>query len=364
MASEIKNEYFPKKVSHPGETLADLLDERNMSQTALARRTGRPVKTINEIVNGKTGITPQTAIELERALGVPASFWNTRQKQYDEYIKGKAERNRLKGFLGLLERLPIKEMVAHGYIAGSSDKIALLEQVLNFLGVVSPKAFEEQCLSTAVRYRKSAAFQSDEYALAAWLRRGHLLAERLECKPYNRTAFKAVLSRIRSLTRLTPIEFVPRLQRMCSEVGVAVVFVPELPKIRAFGASYWISGTPVIQLCLRGRKDDILWFTFFHEAGHIILHERKKAIYLEVNDRDGEEEDEASRFASELLIPRSDLERFISVSAKITTDSIISFADRLGIAPSIVVGQLHHFRYVPYTHFQKLRVTLKWESSN
>jgi HTH-type transcriptional regulator/antitoxin HigA len=145
---------------------------------------------------------------------------------------------------------------------------------------------------------------------------------------------------------------------------VAVVFVPELPKIRAFGASYWISGTPVIQLCLRGKKDDILWFTFFHEAGHIILQERRKAIYLDAKESEGEEEDEASRFASEILIPRTELEKFVSDNPRITTSTIVTFADRLGIAPSIVVGQLQHFGYVPFTHFQKLRVTLKWDSSN
>jgi len=361
MATEIKNEYIPSEVSHPGETLEDILDERNMSQTEFARRTGRPVKTINEIIKGKAGITPETAIQFERVLGIPASFWNKRQKHYEENIAKQAERNRLLNSSGLLKKLPIKEMISFGYIMGSSNKITLMEQVLNFLGVASPKAFEEECLSSAVHYRKSTAFEADEFALAAWLRRGRLLSDGINCNPYNKATFKSILPGIRSLTRLSPQEFVPELQSACAKAGVAVVFVPELPKIRAFGASYWISGKPVIQLCLRGKRDDILWFTFFHEAGHIILHERKRAIYLDSEDCEGKEEEEANQFASELLIPLQELTSFIRTTPRITTQSILAFANRMGIAPSIVVGRLQHDGIVPYTHFNRLRITLDWD---
>lgn len=60
----------------PGEVLVEALEERGMSQSELARRMGRPTKTINEIANGKAAITPETAIQLELTLGITAAFWN------------------------------------------------------------------------------------------------------------------------------------------------------------------------------------------------------------------------------------------------------------------------------------------------
>ena len=76
------NEYAPDYVSHPGETLSDVLEERGMSQVELARRMGRPSKTVSEIVRGKAAITSDIAQQLERVLGIPARFWNNRERQY------------------------------------------------------------------------------------------------------------------------------------------------------------------------------------------------------------------------------------------------------------------------------------------
>jgi addiction module HigA family antidote len=82
----MRNEYTPEEVSPPGETLVETLDAIGMRQSELARRAGRPLKTINEIVQGKAAITAETALHLECVLGVPASFWNNREAQYREAL--------------------------------------------------------------------------------------------------------------------------------------------------------------------------------------------------------------------------------------------------------------------------------------
>lgn len=86
MSNTIQNQYNPDYVSPPGETLEEVLEERGMSQAELAERAGRPKETINEIINGKAAITPETALELEWVLGIPASFWNNREKHYREAL--------------------------------------------------------------------------------------------------------------------------------------------------------------------------------------------------------------------------------------------------------------------------------------
>jgi len=82
----VSNQYQPDTVSPPGETLAELLTERGMTQKDLAKRMGRPVKTINEIVRGKASITAETALQLERVLGASARFWLNREENYREYL--------------------------------------------------------------------------------------------------------------------------------------------------------------------------------------------------------------------------------------------------------------------------------------
>ena len=82
-----KNEYIPDYASPPGSTLLETLEMHNMSQAELATRLGMHKKTVHEIIKGKAPINPETATKLERVLGVPASFWNARQQQYEETLK-------------------------------------------------------------------------------------------------------------------------------------------------------------------------------------------------------------------------------------------------------------------------------------
>jgi len=90
-----RNEYRPDIVSAPGETLLEMLEERSMTQAELAARTGRPEKTINEIVKGKAAITPDTALQFERVFGTPATFWLDRERLYQEYMARRREAERL-----------------------------------------------------------------------------------------------------------------------------------------------------------------------------------------------------------------------------------------------------------------------------
>lgn len=361
MAANYLNQYEPDFVTPPGETLQDTLDALGMSQTELAQRIGKHKKTVNAIVKGKQEITPETALQLEKALGVPAGFWNNRQKRYDEYQAIIKEADRLEKQRSWLDNFPLKEMMEHHYIDKEEDQVSLMNKILKLLGVASPNAFDARLREMLVKYRKSSAFKVNNYTLAAWLSRGREMAQEIQCGPFNKHGFLTSLQKIRHMTLLPPDRFIPSLQETCASCGVKVVFVPELPKMPVYGATYWIGDNPVIQLNIRGKKDDILWFTFFHEAGHVLLHGRKKAVYLDVDKREGLEEEVANKFASEILVPKEDLDSFVN-SARLSYAGIQRFANSQGIAPSIVVGQLHHYGYAPYNHYQKLRTTLKWIS--
>ncbi len=366
MGKRIQNQYIPDIISPPGETLLDTIETLGMTQANLAERTGRSKKMINEIIKGKAPITPKMAIDLERVLGVPASFWNNRERNYRENRARIEEDQRLSEQVKWLDAVPVKDMAKWGWIKKCQDKVSQLQEVLSFFRIASPNqlATVAEGLEGQVNFRKSAAFKVDNTALMAWLRKGEIDARDIQCKPFDDKAFRSALETIRGLTTEIPQVFQKKLVEICFECGVAVVFVPELPKTRVSGATRWLSADKaLIQLSLRYKTNDHLWFSFFHEAGHILKH-GKKEIFIEESaiSMDQAKEDEANQFAADMLIPRQDYNRFIKKGCISKTD-IHEFALQLGIAPGIVVGRLQHDEHLPITHCNDLKTRFEWAKS-
>lgn len=306
MSSQLSNEYSPDLVSPPGETIRETLEEYGMSQAELADRMGRPKKTVNEIIKGKAAISPDTAIQLERVLGAPARFWLNREQHYRESLARSAERQRLNDSIDWLTDMPVREMVERKWIRAFDDPVKQVEELLSYFAVASPGQWNEIWLNPNVVFRKSLAFSSAPGALAAWLRRGEIEAQRIQCAPYNSNLFRNSLKEIRQLTTERPDIFEPRMTHLCAQAGVAVVLVPQLSQARLSGATQWVAqDKALIQLSLHYKKSDQFWFSFFHEAGHILLH-GKRDVFLDEESSDDSQidtrkEEEANRFAANFL---------------------------------------------------------------
>jgi len=358
MVAEPKNEYNPDYVSPPGDTLAEVLESRSMAQNELAERTGRTPKLINEIIKGKAPIVPETAIQLERVLSIPASFWNNRQRRFDEFLAQKKEKEKLNQNLRWPMLFPYNKMAKLHWVPDSKDRLERLRSLLNFFGVASPQSWDQHWENIQVSFRKSDTHKPNKYALAAWLRRGEQIGLEIPCKKYNEDKFRESLKKIRSYTTLPAVEFQPKVKDICAKSGVAVAFVPELPKT-ASGVTKWLSSEKaLIQLSLKYKTDDHLWFTFFHEAAHILFH-HKKNIFIESSTWKSKDESEANDFAEKFLIPTKELEKFIS-KPPISKQNIRIFASNLGIAPGIVVGQLQKKKHLLWEHCNDLKRKLRW----
>ena len=276
----------------------------------------------------------------------------------------KEEKKRLGKQVTWLKEIPVTAMIKSGWIRCYRDKVEQLREVLNFFAVASPEQWAGIWLNNHIEFRQSQAFPSDPGAISAWLRRGEIEASEIVCAPYNTNKFKDTLQKIRTLTLELPEIFQPKVVQLCAEAGVAVVFVPELPKMRTSGATHWLnSDKAIIQLSLRYKTDDHLWFTFFHEAGHILLH-GKRDFFLEgtgiVSVEDQEKENEANKFSADILIPPRDLQRFLTSISQISKANIIEFANEIGIAPGIVVGRLQHDKILPSSHCNDLKQRWEW----
>jgi len=360
MAQHTEFRYEPDYAVPPGETLQETLDALGMTQVQLAGRTGLTPKTINLIIKGTAPITPATALQLERVLGTPASFWNNREVQYREALARHNETERLHEQIAWLKKIPYRDMAKLEWIDLVSDPAQQLREVLSFFGVASVEQWETIWATPAAAYRSSAAFSSDPGAVAAWLRKGELVGQAIQTRSYDASLFREALDRARLLTTKSPDVFTRDLVAGCAEAGVAVAFVRELPRLRTSGATRWLSPTKaLIQLSLRYKTDDQLWFTFFHEAAHILLH-GKRDLFLEGDGEKTAKEEEADRFAADKLIPPGAYRSFVAGPKVSSTAAITRFAGKMGIAPGIVVGRLQHDGQVQHTHFNGLKRRLMW----
>ena len=348
-----KLRYAPDYAIPPGETLRDTLEALEMTQADLARRTGLSTKHINQIILGGAPITPETALALERVTGVAAGFWARLDANYQAREAVKRERLTLDPNLSWLPLLPINDLVRRGYIRPSSDPITRLQDVLSFFGVASARAWRDVWMAPDAAFKKSAAFSSNPYAVACWLRMGELEAVELDCPPFDRERFGRTLTEIRSLMRSERSLAESELKRLCCESGVATVIVEETKDSRISGAARWLTPTKaLIQLSWRYRWADHFWFSFFHEAGHLVLHGKRDAFVDQADQGDPGKEAQANQFAARMLIP---LEYEYRLPQLKTIGAIQAFADSIGIPAGIVVGRLQRDRVIGFNFGNQLR---------
>jgi HTH-type transcriptional regulator / antitoxin HigA len=365
MATESQT-WQPDWAVPPGEILLEVLDDRGMSQSELARRMGRPTKTINEIVNGKAAITPETAIQLELTLGISASFWNNLEATYRAHLARERSAQEFEANAEWLDQFPLQDLIRNDLIQRGRTKAETFARLLAFFGVGSPSAWEAHWLSPSASFRSSPAFTSSPQAVAAWLRWGELVAANIETAPFDAARLREVLHDARGLTRQADfMHSIEVLKTMLASAGVVLVLTPEFRGTRVSGAVRWLTPTKVvIQLSARHGTTDHFWFSFFHEAGHLLGTRRIDVIHEDEEPRTAHDVDEAEadRYARAALISPEAYNEFIS-AGQFSEQDIRRFARDQGVHVGIIVGRLQRDDKLPKTHFNELKKSIKWPKS-
>ena len=115
----------------------------------------------------------------------------------------------------------------------------------------------------------------------------------------------------------------------------------------------------MIQLSIRWKWEDIFWFTFFHEASHVL--DRKRKVYIEWSkDRSlDDDENKADRFAGDFLLPPKPYAYFKSTEQR-SAYAVLKFAKNMRVSPGVVVGRLQHDKVIGYQNLNNLRSRLVW----
>ncbi len=347
----------------PGEYLEEVLEEFGLKQSELARRMGRPAQMVNEIIKGDKAITPETSIQLEKVLGVPAYFWINLESEFRLIKAGQAEAAAALEEQKLLPKFPYSNLAKLGIVGKSNRPLERIQNLRRFFGVASLFNLDG-VREYSPAFRQSKNVDVSHEALAAWLRTGTMIAKDIDCKKYSKATLIERLSDLRALTLETDANtFIPKLELILKECGVAFIFIPHFPKTHTTGATFWVEKEKaVLMMSLRGSWGDIFWFSLFHELGHILLHD-KRSTFIENGLTDPawkKQEDEADLFSQNTLIPKNGLKQFLD-AYDFSRTGIESFAKRIGVSTGVVTGRLQHEKFLPYTA-NIGRIRYKWQS--
>lgn len=349
--------FVPPVEFHPGITLSEKLKEMGMSVKEFAVRTSKPEKTIFAVIGGKSSVTSDMAVAFESVTKIPAHFWLNMQRGYDEYIARQKREEQLSSAYEWARSFPLAKMMEFGWIPvvkNSEDKVKAL---LSFFQVSTEKAWEDYYLNQQLKvaFRISLTGTKEPHAISAWLRQGEIQAAEMEVNEFSEKALREAIPAMKELCARQPADFAQVLQEECAKVGVKLVYTPCLPKAPINGSTRWINDVPCIQMTGRHKRNDIFWFTFFHELGHILLH-GKKDIFLEdieYADKQKEKEEEADAFSSRIQLSQAE-ENEIIKNGDFSADSIRNYAEKFNVHPGIIVGRLQHKKVIPFTTHSNL----------
>lgn len=386
MKSRDLREVHVSNPTTPGAYLQHVLTEHGVTQAELAERTGLSAKHVNQLIKGRANISASSAGALELVTGVAAHIWlrmeadvqaaSVVREERGEVVRSAAAREWFHSF-------DIGELVRRGLIA-DADREHQIEQLLRFFGVAKPEAWATHWLASLPRFRRSPAFTPEQLPTTVWLRIGQLKARSIRTEPFDGKRLQGRLDELRQLTRTPDLDTaLDDAVNVCASVGVALAFAAEIPGCRASGAAWWADkGKAVVLLSDRGKREDRLWFSLFHELGHVLLHHRRDTfldqvveneteqppwqssgpppldrLIIDDSSRDSALEIEADDFAQNALIPA---EYVAELSQATTKKQLQRIARDVGVSDGVVVGRWQ-YENGTYRRFNELRRPLPAE---
>jgi len=350
----------------PGDTIQETIDILGMSQRELAERLGYPTNKLNHLIKGEMALTPEMAAKLENVLGITVRTWLELERMYQEEKLALAEQERMEAQMAWLEQFPIAAMRKSGILSGGRKSTQHVQELLHFFQVASAREWERIYIDqkVAVAFKISLARTRNPYSLSVWLKQGEHQAEKLTLAPYDKAAFKDCLKEARSIAYQQPDDFKERLQHICANCGVALVFTPMLPNAPVNGSTRWLKGRsyPLVQLSDRYKKADFFWFAFFHEAAHILEH-GKTAIFLDGVDgvkQDEAKEREADHIALKFLLGKFSLSAVRDRQKPWSKVEVLALAHEYEIHPGILVAQLQRIGSLPKKNLNGLKVGVRF----
>ncbi len=342
-------------IIHPGETLREVLEERNMSQQELAIRTGVTPKHISTVLNEEKNISVSFAKKLEYALNIDAEFWIGLQALYDRELFefdelhsiSKEEVSVFKSMKEIFSYIVEKKFISD--IKQTEQNILELRKYLNVSNLVSIPN-----LISSGAFRAQTSISYDPYVLFAWQRICESLSERIKTEELSQadqiTKLIEICPKIKELSLLPQEQFITKLQEYFSSCGIAFVIAPSFKGAPVQGYIKTAQDEKTtICMTFRQKRADIFWFTLFHEIAHFINGDSKQ-MFIDFESTENTRELKADLFAQNALIEKEAYQNFVC-EHKFTLNSIKEFSKKQKIIPTILIGRMQKDAYLKWSDY-------------
>ena len=350
-------EYNDKIAFHPGYYIKEILDDSGLTQEDFAKRLGTTPKNFSLLIRGEQSLSIDIAMKLSRMIGTSINYWLNLQNAYDSLIaEFKSEEE-------LAEERAVFECLDYKYFRDHFDlpdlprkKDEQIKGVREFLRVATLTVFKKKDMAVSFRSTSEEITDANIIKANVMVQIAINKALKVAAPKFNRSRFEEAIHYALTLTR-NHDEFYPLIRKAFLDAGVVLVILPNLPGSKINGATKKL-GNSNIMLMVNDRRlnADSFWFTLYHEIGHIINGDYGISFETE----NGEKEDNADKYAEDMLIPPVLYEDFISRN-KFDVQSICRFAKQIDRAPGIILGRLQNDKLVRFDDrtLQPLRVKYK-----
>ncbi len=351
-------------MEHPGILLAQELEKRGWGQNDLTFVLGCGPKSVNQIINGKQGISPMMSKLLGEALGLPFDHFAGLQRMFD--LAGAGEPDPGVTLRAKMQtNYPIREMVRRGWLR-SGEVVDLGEQLASFFEVAN-----QTDIPYLAHAAKKTAYETKEIppAQLAWLFRVRQIAKSMTVPKYSQDALASAVIHMREM--LTAPEEARHVPRLLAECGVRFAIVEVLPQSKIDGVCFWLDkNSPVIGMSMRFDRMDNFWFVLRHECEHVLKgHGRLSPEGMIDADLHGEqagvdealpeEERIANAAASDFCVPREKMDSFILRKNPFFYEKdVLAFSKLNGVHPALTVGQIQH-RTQRYDYLKKYQTKIR-----
>lgn len=361
--AEKKTGISPELIIHPGETIADILEDRGITQTELASCTGVSTAYVSNVISGKKGISANFAMDLEYALGVPKSFWLNLQANYEaELLEINEEqtiteeeqkvREDLKDIVKYLRQkgiIPVREK--------KKDSILSLRKALQISNIANLK----EMVPTGA-FRLSANTAVNQNVLGAWIRMCQLsVNDKIPAARFDKRNVIDLISEIKRIMCERDADVQTELKSVMERYGIDFSVARNFRGAPVQGyISQKSDGVYQMVLTIRGAFADIFWFSLFHELGHIVNGDVGKNFKFLDDGSDNDKESAADCFAGNMLLSPESYEKFIQ-RGDFSIEAIYQYAESQQVMPYIVIGRLQKEKYLDYRTYSDYKLRYKWD---
>lgn len=350
----------------PGAYLEEWIEDEGLSQQYVAGLLGCSRKQVNEIINGRAPITSDTAMRLERVVGIPADSWLRYEAAYRANLARISDQEDLSVHVDKIDANAATYLRSIGATqATRRDPGKLVSDFLSFhrCGTWESYLHLHESASTgdyALAALKESGATINPTLLTTWLRAGEITEsfERGKNYAYDPALLRTALPQLRERAATPDATMLRDIKNILAGLGVVFMVADPPTKFPLLGMTRWIGKhVPVIQQTGRWGKDGFVIWTLFHELGHV-LNDPRGEMHLEYTTekkRNSAAEKSANKFALDVLFGETGIEPFSGLTSD---DDIAALAKHIGIAPGVAVHQMHRRRMLDYSKGNSLFVDL------